>query len=226
MEKSKNPWSDKRRVANGESVQTNFKNWFGDSVFVNGSGEPLILYHGTSYDFSSFSKKGVAVNFRNAQKELGFFLTDNAQYAEKYAFKGTHDESINRPLIMPVYVSMKNPVILPQSLLDEIEDGKAPDQPKWKVQRARDFIEDLKSKGHDGIVFDISWKQGWEPKTIQLREIVAFDSTQIKSALGNSGLYLKDSLCLTDQQVALSLQAAIRAARFLENEKGSIHVKP
>jgi hypothetical protein len=60
-----------------------FKAWFGDwendpenaSKVVDENGEPLVVYHGTSYDFNVFKIGRMG----------GLFFTDNLSYAERFA---------------------------------------------------------------------------------------------------------------------------------------------
>lgn len=152
---------------------TEFKAWFGDSKVVDSDGNPLVVYHGTSNDFSEFKKRGIRPNFTSPQKHLGFFFTDDAKYAGQYAGRGFDDEDAT---IMPVYLSIQNPKYEPISLIDEIED-------KWGQQKARLYVEKLRLQGYDGIIFEGNTKIG------SVREIVAFKPTQIKSATGNSGQF-------------------------------------
>jgi hypothetical protein len=77
--------------------------------------------------------------------------------------------------VMPVYLSIKNPKVMNAA---EIESAGR----SWKV-------EELKKQGYDGAIFsndpkDIA-RDGWSGAT----QIVAFDPTQIKSAIGNSGKF-------------------------------------
>lgn len=150
-----------------------FKRWFGDSKVVDKNGKPLVVYHGTSRDFSEFKKRGVKPNFTSPQKNIGFFFTDDPQYAGQYAGRGFDKEDA---LVMPVYLSIKNPKYEPISLIDEIED-------KWGQQKAKIYVEKLRLQGYDGIIFEGNTKIG------SIREIVVFNPTQIKSATGNIGTY-------------------------------------
>lgn len=65
----------------------------------------------------------------------------------------------------------------------------------------------LKEKGYDGVVY----KNRYEARREKAMSWVAFDAFQIKSALFNSGLFLKDSPSLTDRDAAVALAAAHEA---------------
>lgn len=75
-----------------------FKRWFGDSKVVDEDGEPLVVYHGTSADFTEFSPR------RSDRPDIWF--TSSPEFAGVYA--GLTGESGGN--IKPVYLSMKNPV--------------------------------------------------------------------------------------------------------------------
>jgi hypothetical protein len=62
-----------------------FKRWFGDSKVVDQNGDPLVLYHGTAYDFSEFSPERLGSNTGAPSAEVGFFFTARPKTAEYYA---------------------------------------------------------------------------------------------------------------------------------------------
>jgi hypothetical protein len=76
----------------GDNAQTKspeFKSWFGDSKVTDspdGGGKPLVVYHGTTHDFSKFSVKGT-----NPESDHGkgfYFSNETADVASNYAGKG------------------------------------------------------------------------------------------------------------------------------------------
>lgn len=87
---SKTLKSKKNVVESSEpNLNQNFWKWFGDSVCVDDTGAPLVLYHGTSSEFNKF-KKGL------------IFTTDNEQVADGYGYYGA----------MPVFVRIRKPFIV------------------------------------------------------------------------------------------------------------------
>jgi len=146
--------------------QTNtpaFKQWFGDSKVVDEDGKPLVVYHGTGEDFSEFKY--------NQLKALGSWFAAKPDLANQYS------ELVSRggksPSIMPVYLSIKNPAT-------EEDLGKATEQAT--TEEGRDFSkinkrrrEILQEQGFDGVILSDSF--------------VVFESTQIKSAIGNIGTF-------------------------------------
>ena len=61
-----------------------FKKWFGDSKVVDDSGEPIVVYHGTTHDFESFdsSKTG---NIEGALGAGHYFTTSSEDASINYA---------------------------------------------------------------------------------------------------------------------------------------------
>lgn len=78
-----------------------FKNWFKDSKVVDENGEPLVVYHGSSADFTEFSHK---FSMRNGAAEgRGFYFTSDKSKAEGYKTKdGKLFEVINKGEIVPI----------------------------------------------------------------------------------------------------------------------------
>lgn len=76
-----------------------FRRWFGDSKVVDENGEPLVVYHGTEYDFDAFDLNRIGNNWPGS---VGFYFTNDPAEAELY----TEDDGS----VMPVYLSIKNPL--------------------------------------------------------------------------------------------------------------------
>ncbi|MCI5545321.1 MAG: hypothetical protein MR368_07640 [Azospirillum sp.] len=78
-----------RRIARTEEGLRAFYKWFGDSKAVDEQGRPLVVYHGTSTKFDVF--KGKYNFFSDSENVAGGYGSENP---------------------MPVYLSMKNPLIV------------------------------------------------------------------------------------------------------------------
>ena len=67
-----------------------FKEWFGDwendpanaSKVIDENGEPLVVYHGTTQDFTTFSKDKLGSFTHAASAKLAFFATSNENLAK------------------------------------------------------------------------------------------------------------------------------------------------
>jgi len=90
----------------------NFMNWFEGSKVVDKNGDPLVVYHGTTKDFKKFSlgDKG-NVHAESLNMDM-FFFTDNPDVADTYAKNEWKDDGDIGGNIMPVFLSLKNPLII------------------------------------------------------------------------------------------------------------------
>jgi hypothetical protein len=161
-----------------DAVGSPFKRWFGNSKVVDSDGQPLVVYHGTTRDFSEFkSGKGIEHVNDNPQKALGFFFTSNLEYVNGYlAHPEIAGEFADDARIMPVYLSLQNPKVYPMTKIQDIEET-------WNLAKGKKLRAELESKGHDGIIF----------KGDRGSEYVVFTSNQVKSSIGNNGDYAADN---------------------------------
>lgn len=147
-----------------------FKAWFGDSKVVGEDGAPLVVYHGTTADIAEMKSRADLVG---ADWMAGMYFARDPDYASQYTYRtgpGTADYTGGN--VMPVYLSMKNP--------KSVEDSLG----STAISRAE--VAELKAQGYDGIIN----KAG--------DEYIIFDPQQAKSAIGNSGRFDPNSASLTD----------------------------
>ncbi len=147
------------------------------SKVVDSNGEPMVVYHGTpNGGFTEFSESKKGTRTSHAAEDVGFHFTDSVEYADTYSLGyrlktieayrsifGEEPKAVKMPdgsSIYPVFLNIVNPVDVGAS----------------KLINAK-LISQSQNKGHDGIVADIGGDN----------EFVAFDPTQIKSAIGNNG---------------------------------------
>ena len=156
-----------------------FKQWFGDSKVVDKDGKPLVVYHGTKSDFTTFNR-GKAGASDPGLVGKAFYFTPSGEQAGSFAENNFYGKGKSANVI-PAFVRLENPLV--------ITDGKLPDgrtltqihpngitsQTGGKLQR------EITLAGHDGVIF----KHG----TGEISQVVAFDPTQIKSAIGNRGTF-------------------------------------
>lgn len=171
-----------------------FKKWFGNSQVVDAKGAPLVVYHGTTSDFTDFSDEYFGEGNGNADFGDGFYFACNAAAASNYA-AGLGGN------VMPVYLKIDHPADLEIMLSTEVQDNM---QDAMGGDATKDV---LAAMGYDGIIIDHG-KDG--------KEYVVFDGMQIKSATGNSGLYLRDSSSLTDNEAVLTLANAASAKAHID----------
>jgi ADP-Ribosyltransferase in polyvalent proteins len=132
------------------------------SKMLEGSAAKKRLYHATDKDIVSYDKSKLGTNPDTAHQtsQLGFFLTDSTDEATGYAGKR---KGAN---IQPVYANIKNPYVTTWDNIHEADGSE--------------LQQKLKGLGYDGVLI----KDKGMPDNY-----VAFEPTQIKSAIGNRGTY-------------------------------------
>ena len=149
-----------------------FKRWFGDSKVVDEHGEPLVVYHGTSKDFSVFSVGDIGFHFGTIDQAedragIGFSLTKAPYYRE-----GTS--------IIPVYLKIEKPLYMGNDAvrwgdvdtLRSYFSDVASDSGSWRT--LDDVRESLIRLGYDGVIYENSVEA-------EGRSYLVFEPTQIKS---------------------------------------------
>jgi hypothetical protein len=140
----------------------------GRGYFVDDSGRPEVLYHGTRDSIEEFN-----LNHPN-RKDTGWlgrgvYLTSDPRLAGTYA---NMKAGAGDPRTMPLYTAVKNPYVAD---LDFKKQMSRLTQEGVDKQTAK-----LKALGHDGVV--LSWPDG-------THEVVAFNPADVKSATGNRGTF-------------------------------------
>lgn len=154
-----------------------FKQWFGDSKVVDGDGNPMRVYHGTTGNVEAFDpvKRGSSTKTKSAEK--GFYFTSSPRHASVYAdgvtntMRGQTRDGAN---VVPAYVQMTNPKVIvtrrPVEMEVDTDDGKT--------------VQDAIDAGHDGIIVSREVGDEYDAKLV-----IPFRPQQIKSAIGNDGRY-------------------------------------
>lgn len=170
-----------------------FTKWFGDSKVVDAEGKPLVVYHGTNAKITEFK------NAKKGERDPGFFgngfyFTPNEDDALNYADSAAEADGAGESTVIPVYLSLQNPFVWDM----EAGDGAKATRnalASMGIQRSsvrgdsaalgddterRKFMAGMKAAGHDGVI--VRDEDG-------VREVVAFNPEQIKSATGNDGTF-------------------------------------
>lgn len=164
-------------AANGEVDLTNtpaFQRWFSNSKIVDAHGRPMVLYHGTTGEFSVFSHERLGQNFDNAVSRQGFFFTNERSIAAAFSWDKKNAKVGN---ILDVYLSIQNPVEIDATMVT----GGGFDEIARRLEAA-------KAAGHDGAIIH-NWADGSGLKV----QYVAFHPAQIKSASANFGEFDPDN---------------------------------
>lgn len=197
--------TDRMLDAQGEIIMTNesdtnLKRWAGRTKVTNPEGSPLVVFHASAnaWEGDAFRRRKPA----SGKMSLGFHFGSAKAAQERIQpavdEKAAWSWSDLAPHTIAVYLRIENPLRLRDigSWHDPAWVLKALEEVGVQVSAATiaGIVKELKAIGHDGIVYantveDVG-SDSW----------IAFDAKQIKSAIGNSGLFDRDSDCLVDRQ--------------------------
>lgn len=167
-----------------------FRKWFGDSKVVDDNGDPLVVYHGTSYNFDVFNIDRSGSN-TNDHGQMGFFFTQDSKLASNFSRKGNYDGGNNfrkGANLIPAYLSLQNPYRMPARAFVQ----------NYKEGIGKERRNNLISEGYDGVIIEPFTKEdsrawealiGGDDSEFYYPQYVVFESSQIKSATGNQGTF-------------------------------------
>lgn len=212
------PWPHDGRAENFPEVRgprysvgsPEFRRWFGDSKARNEDGSPLVVFHGTQSDFNAFApvRQGTTT-FMGIPVEVtrhGIFFTADKKFAQSFADSGQGQDRPQDAHVIPAFLSVQNPLNLlngmatwrdQQKLIEAgidkgwVEDHLGDPRTTWEAfegDNAAWFVERLRAAGYDGVVMheeDPAEVDGGSNREVW----VAFEPTQIKSAVNNNGQY-------------------------------------
>lgn len=164
------------RDAHGRWTQTGtqaFKDWFKDSKVTDRHGVPERMYHGTMKDFAAFDPAKINSNYPYS---IGFHFSDKPQDANVYGEPGEHDDRTGGNIV-PVYLSVQHPLTFDLKG-DYNPEGYADvhrDEIMQQVEASRET-----AKPYDGVIINTE-RNG--------KNVIVFDPTKVKSAIGNSGKF-------------------------------------
>lgn len=99
---------------------------------VDSEGNPLVVYHGTDSDISSFDTS--LIGSKSEKLKTGFFFTSSTDESNLYAIG-------DNPNVMPVYLRIEKPYI---------EECNYP-AADWEWMKASRVVS-AKKNGYDGII--------------------------------------------------------------------------
>ena len=160
-----------------------FKSFYGNSVFKDESGKPILLYHGTADDVTAFD-----VNHPNRKDSgwlgTGVYLTDSSDMGELYADQKARSFGPKGQNVMPLYARLENPYY-----------ATAEDKARVKAggrEGADQFTADLQAQGYDGVIYQVA---------SDAKEIVVFNPAAVKSQF-NDGTWSDQNNLLSQKQKA------------------------
>ena len=170
-----------------------FKKWFGNSKVVDKNGKPLVVYHGSpdargivgvNGEFMTKIEAGYSQtpNSRNEDTNRAYFFTSSKMTAATYADEmRAYDYRNAEGAIVSVYLSLQNPMTIRS-------DGKSWGQ-RGGPRTQNEQISEARKKGHDGLII----RNTIDTYNVDGKDItnvyIAFDPTQIKSAISNQGTF-------------------------------------
>lgn len=186
----KNPDGSEFRGTPEQFVQqnsNNFKKAFGNSKLVNPDGSPTIQYHGSAKKFDVFDESKFQLGDAGYSGQ-GIYTTPSKTTANSYATSSAkfHSGEI-KPTIYELYGQANNPISSSQL----IKEGKGRDL--FNFHRKRNWQGDLTPEQslmeYDAAIADqlpnVERIRPWN----DAREIVFPSNKQLKSAIGNNGMF-------------------------------------
>lgn len=217
-----------------------FQAWFGASKVTDEEGRPLVVYHGTGRDFNAFDPAEAGSNY-GLDTRKAFFFAQRLEEAEQAAADAAASQGgAGAEFIMPVYLSLQNPLEVqarePYSAstwYDMMADPAG--TPTWQG----DLFRCAHELGHDGVILrsgyvseatytaqrdgDATALEVSERRDARIRAsdniFVAFEATQIKSALGNNAQFDPDNPDIRKRDLERPTEETIQKTRqwFADN---------
>lgn len=216
------PWGNDAPAVNGLSIRTNFAIWFGKSRVVDDQGNPQVFFHATKGDFDSFRPTSTGLKLMDGMgTHFGSIKAAHDRLRKSY---GKETEGAN---ILPVllciekYPTLSSGAVMSetqlQAWLTKVAIQAGIDKHKTRAYSSAyplrgDIFTRVKAalveRGFDGLAYLNSHEDRGSVS------YVAFEPHQVKSAIGNSGLFTHTN-SLTDQVENLTLSRGQRARQVV-----------
>jgi len=168
-----------------QTTDTDVEAWFNGSKVVDGNGKPMVVYHITDKDFTTFE-----------HGDIGFHFGDKGTFDNMTgAVESSYDryESDTDPYVFRAYLRINNPMYTNRDPLywDEVQNLKnafgsdsrvSEEFTDGTIKTPQDFVSVLKSKGYDGIIYDNEYEGGKSYIVFDNSQIYVIDRPQLESA--------------------------------------------
>jgi len=157
-----------------------FRKWFGNSKITNEDGSPMVLYHATAKDLSILKPGGFDVKMSGP----AIWMSDRSDIQPAMHNIGSMTEPFREGAnVMPLYAKIENPLVLDDdAMLDWARKSFANGSKEFPELISKEYADAIKAEGYDGIIYATT-----DPDNKPYNEIIAFQSNQLKSAIGNTG---------------------------------------
>ena len=161
-----------------------FKRWFGKSKLLDADGNPQVYYHATPEDFSEFKAGGKNAGLSGHAIWLSPYADHQAAAHNIGGGKRGFAAGTN---VMPLYVKMERPLVIDdKTSLEWAREVFANGSQEFPQVMPKEWAAEVQRDGeYDGIIFK-GEALGWGPRS---NEIMVFDPSQLKSAIGNNGKF-------------------------------------
>jgi hypothetical protein len=187
---------EKEKVTHGTPE---FKKWFGSSKVKNNKGEPLIVYHGSDKEFTTFDLNAEKKN--RTSNPRGIYTTPNKTEAKTYGKN-----------VIGLYAKSENPYVEGKSAINDKMAAKYAQVLKDNYPNYGDdwvdnvIVPEFKKSGKfkdidGGLKTDVMEAGGYDSYK-DGEHIVLFNPNQIKSATGNTGAFSTENPDIRYSEVA------------------------
>jgi hypothetical protein len=192
----------------GKQLQTNtpqFKKWFGNSKIADENGNPQVLYHATAKDLSVIKPGGFDVKMSGP----AIWMSDRSDIQPAAHNIGSTTQKFREGTnVMPLYARIENPLLLDDdTMLDWARKSFANGSKEFPELISKDIADAIKSEGYDGIIYATT-----DPDNKPYNEIIAFNSNQVKSAIGNKGTFSPEKMEIDEETVGEKVAAKTKQA--------------
>ena len=146
-----------------------FGNWINSpetaSKVVDENGEPLMVYHGTSKEFTVFSLEKVGSNVDYGMWGSGFYFSPLKSFSKNYGSK-----------LLKLFLNIRNPFVRNPS----IQGSKSQFKPVYGKDESIELRNKIINSNYDGVLQFESGEKN------PLTQIVAFEPNQVKLADGTN----------------------------------------
>lgn len=176
-----------------------FKSWFEGSKVTDAEGNPLRVYHGTQGDFDTFEigrpTKNSTIFGSYDAKRTGVFFAEKKEFSDEFAGTGKDKKILETYLYITDPADLTNVYTVSDAFLNTLDANGYNSRlltngnlKTWELfdeeNGGKEFVAALKKMGYDGAVITEN-DENREPQKVW----IAFEPTQIKSAIGNEGTF-------------------------------------